>query len=191
MPLSVQGLCEAEMTTPASNLRQRARWAIARSGDHAGALDLHALRGQAGGNRIGDGQAGFARVLSDHHAAARSPRQMRASARPMAKVVSRSRGNAPATPRIPSVPNSFLSVFIIAKVKSNRRDAENARAEQKINNPRRTRRLGGDQLSFNVQQRQGAVERLSQSFVVLYGLVHCLALPAADPMTTSRGSAPA
>ena len=80
----------------------------ARRGDDAGAHHLH-LRGlQPGGQDRADPGARFARVLPDddasgvfQRAASRCP-----SARPMAYTVRRSSGYSPATPRIPSVPNS-------------------------------------------------------------------------------------
>src|SRR5579863_2674221 len=114
MPLSVQGLCEAEITTPASYFRERARYAspgvvrtpalctsqpqeaspsVTRSAIHE--LDS---RGSWPTTTLA---RGLPRIKS-------CP-----SARPIRYVLSAVSGNSPATPRIPSVPKSCrLAEFI-------------------------------------------------------------------------------
>ena len=108
MPLSCQGLCEAEITMPAEKLVGARQVSDARRGDNAGADHLHSRRFQSRRQDRADPGARLARVLSDDR---RAPlRRVRASrcprARPMAYTVRRSSGYSPATPRIPSVPNS-------------------------------------------------------------------------------------
>ena len=68
MPLSVQGLCDAEITTPASNLRDRARKAT------PGVVITPALstatptEARPKRHAVGDPSTRLARVLPDHHA---------------------------------------------------------------------------------------------------------------------------
>ena len=108
MPLSVQGLCDAEITTPAAN-PPRARNAT------AGVVTTPALCTVAPAHcrpRVSDSaiHALDSRV-SCPITTPLSPCcafKCRPNAAPTANTVARSSGGSPATPRIPSVPNSIL-----------------------------------------------------------------------------------
>ena len=108
-PLSVHGLCDAEMTTPASNFRERARYATPgvvitpalctstpqEFNPHATRSAIQRLDSRVSWPMMTRG-LGFSRSKS-------CP-----SALPIQNVLSWVSGNSPATPRIPSVPNSCL-----------------------------------------------------------------------------------
>src|ERR1700693_5362121 len=107
MPLSVQGLCDAEITTPAAYFRERARYAtpgvvmvpaLCTSTPHetkpiVTRSAIHELD-----SRVSWPMTTFGEELL----------RIRSwlSARPIRYVLSAVKGNSPATPRIPSVPNS-------------------------------------------------------------------------------------
>src|SRR5512143_551626 len=109
MPLSVHGLWEAEITTPASYFRERARYATpgvvitpalctatpTELSPSATRSAIHPLDWRVSWP-ITTRALRFERIRS-------CPR-----ARPMRYVLSSVRGNSPATPRIPSVPKSCL-----------------------------------------------------------------------------------
>ena len=109
IPLSVHGLCDAEITTPAANPRDRARYAT------PGVVITPALCIST------PTAASPAATRSAIHpldsrvscpitaCAARAPRiKSCPSARPIRYVLSAVSGNSPAIPRIPSVPNNCL-----------------------------------------------------------------------------------
>ena len=70
MPLSSNGLCEAEIITPRSARRLRVSMAIGRRRQRADQRHVHAGADEAGGERRLDHVAGQPRVLADHHAMA-------------------------------------------------------------------------------------------------------------------------
>ena len=67
MPLSANGLCEAEIITPRSARIDRVSIATAGVGIGPEQHDVHADAGEAGDHRRFHHVAGQARVLADHH----------------------------------------------------------------------------------------------------------------------------
>ncbi len=109
MPLSVHGLCDAEITTPAANPRDRARYAT------PGVVITPALCTTTPTAAIPADtrsaiQALDSRVSWPINAWAFPAVRIRScpSARPIKYVLSIVSGNSPATPRMPSVPNNCL-----------------------------------------------------------------------------------
>src|ERR1700730_8341661 len=113
MPLSVQGLCDAEMTTPAAKARERARYAT------PGVVITPALwtstptpaRPLETRSAI---QPLDSRVSWPITACGLRVARIRSwpRARPIKYVLCLVSGNSPATPRIPSVPNNCLCWLI-------------------------------------------------------------------------------
>ena len=109
MPLSSNGLCDAEITTPASNPSCRVRYATAGVGDDAGARHRRALpparRAPARARSTRPTRA--CRVPRARSSRPEDPARTRAPAPRRAAGRSRaSSGGSPALPRTPSVPKS-------------------------------------------------------------------------------------
>ena len=116
MPLSVHGLCEAEITTPASNFRERARYAT------PGVVITPALctstlreaRPRATRSAIQRLDSRVSWPIRTRGWGLVRPRSW-PRARPMRNVLSGVRGNSPATPRMPSVPKSCRAGEVISE----------------------------------------------------------------------------
>ncbi len=115
MPLSRQGLWEAEMTTPAWKPWARARKATAGVGTMpALATRAPALRRPAASVAAIQGlDSRVSRPRRTVGLATVSLRREWARARPVAKMVVGSRGGSPATARMPSVPKSLRAVAMV------------------------------------------------------------------------------
>src|SRR6266550_2196513 len=107
MPLSVHGLCDAEITTPAAYFRERARYAT------PGVVIVPALctstpretRPMVTRSAIHELDSRVSCPITTFGLGLLRNRSC-PSARPIRYVLSTVNGNSPATPRIPSVPNN-------------------------------------------------------------------------------------
>ena len=105
MPLSPNGLCDADSTTPRSKSMRARQIGHARRRQDAGAGDRRAGSRRAARELARDPFAGFARVAPENDARG-APPCVRTIAAPRRATVGGSSGHTPATPRTPSVPNS-------------------------------------------------------------------------------------